>query len=106
MASSEARSLTPTVNLVSPHRVPLLLGISLSSSGLDLAPICDFVAAVDGSIFLGPRVIGGFAKWDVPDLVWVMVASFVRNGSTSVQDKSNFRLLILFEEYFGADKVI
>uniref|UniRef100_A0A2N9J740 Uncharacterized protein n=1 Tax=Fagus sylvatica TaxID=28930 RepID=A0A2N9J740_FAGSY len=25
------------------------------------------------------RVIGGFAKWDVPDLVWVMVASFVRN---------------------------
>jgi len=25
-------------------------------------------------------VIGGFAKWDVPDLVWVMVASFVRNG--------------------------
>jgi hypothetical protein len=27
------------------------------------------------------RVIGGFAKWDVPDLVWVMVASFVRNGT-------------------------
>ena len=27
-------------------------------------------------------------------------------GSTSVQGKSNFRLLILFEEYFGADKVI
>uniref|UniRef100_A0A2N9EZE7 Serine acetyltransferase N-terminal domain-containing protein n=1 Tax=Fagus sylvatica TaxID=28930 RepID=A0A2N9EZE7_FAGSY len=81
MASSEARSLTPTVNLVSPHRVPLLLGISLSSSGLDLAPICDFVAAVEGSIFLGPRVIGGFAKWDVPDLVWVMVASFVRNAA-------------------------
>ena len=57
MASSEARSFTPTVNLVSPHRVPLLLGISLSSSGLDLALICDFVAAVDGSIFLGP--VGG-----------------------------------------------
>ena len=26
-------------------------------------------------------MIGGFAKWDVPDLVWVMVASFVRNGT-------------------------
>ena len=43
-----------TINLVSPHRVPLLLGISLSSSELDLTLICDFVAAVDGSIFLGP----------------------------------------------------
>ena len=46
-----------TGNLIFPHRVPFLLGISLSSSGLDLAPICDFVAAVDGSIFLGP--VGG-----------------------------------------------
>ena len=27
-------------------------------------------------------------------------------GSTSVQGNSNFRLVILFEEYFGADKVI
>ena len=43
------------------------------------------------------RVIGGFVKWDVPDLVWVMVASFVRNGT-------NFffqvvQLLSIFENF-------
>jgi hypothetical protein len=40
--------------------------------------VWDLVAGVWG---FSQRVIGGFAKWDVPDLVWVMVASFVRNGT-------------------------
>jgi hypothetical protein len=40
--------------------------------------VWDTVAGVWG---FSQRMIGGFAKWDVPNLVWVMVASSVRNGT-------------------------
>ena len=78
MASSEACSLSPTVNLVSPHRVPLLLGISLSSSGLDLAPICEFVA--DRTCRRRMRGFGqslGWWVWDSVAGVWGSVSAWL-----------------------------